>query len=50
MPTISSIRPVVSLQYRRVTDGQTDGDMTTAYTALAYRRAVKTQFSSLPLH
>ena len=37
MPKTSSIRPVVSTQYRLVTDGH----MTTAYTALAKRRAVK---------
>ena len=35
MPKTSSIRPVVSIQYRLVTDGQTDGHVTTAYTALA---------------
>jgi len=37
-PKPSSIRPVVSIQYRRVTI--TDGHTTTAYTALAWRRAV----------
>ena len=37
----SSIRPVVSIQRRLVTDGQTDGHMTTAYTATAWRRAAK---------
>ena len=33
---------VVLTQYWRVTDGGTDGHTTTAYTALALRRAVKT--------
>ena len=40
----------VLIQYRRVTDretdGRTDGHMTTAYTALAQRRAVKTNFET----
>jgi len=37
----SSIRPVVSMQYRLVTDRQTDTYTTTTNTALAQRRAVK---------
>jgi len=41
MSNISSIRPVVSVQYRLVTDIQTDGHTTTANAALAERRAVK---------
>jgi len=41
MPKTSSIRPVVSIQYRLVTDEHTDGHMTTAYIAPAKRRAVK---------
>jgi len=35
MPKTSSIRPVVSIKYRLVTDGQTDGHTMTANTALA---------------
>jgi len=38
----SSIRPIVSIQYRLVTDGQMN-HKTTAYTALARHRAVKTE-------
>ena len=41
MPRTSSVRPVVSIQYRLVTEGRTDRHMTTAYIALAWRRAVK---------
>jgi len=41
MPKTSSIRPVVSIQYRLVKDEHTDGHMTTAYIAPAKRRAVK---------
>ena len=37
----SSIRPVLSIKYRLVTDRQTDTCMTTTNTALAQRRAVK---------
>ena len=35
MPKLSSISPVLSIQYRFVTDGQTDGHTTTAYTRRA---------------
>jgi len=45
MPKISSIRPVVSIQYGLVTDRQTDRPKdryaTTAYAALTWRRAGK---------
>ena len=40
MQKSSSVRPVVSIQYRLLTDGQTDGHATTVYTALALRRAI----------
>jgi len=46
MPKTSSIRLVVSIQYRLVTDGRTDGHTTTSYTALAQHRAVKTRFQN----
>ena len=39
-PKISSIHPFVSIQYRLVTHGRTDGHKTTANTAPAQRRAV----------
>ena len=45
MPKISSIRPVVSIQYGLVTDRQTDRPKdrhaATAYAALTWRRAGK---------
>jgi len=40
-PKKSSIRPVVSVQYRLVTHGRTDGHTTTENTAPAQRRVVK---------
>ena len=49
-PTTSSIRPVVSMPYRLVTDRQMDGQTdpaTTACTALAYRRIVKALIAML---
>ena len=39
MPKSNSIRPVVLIQCRPMTDGRTDGHITTAYTALSQRRA-----------
>jgi len=42
VPKTSSIRPVVSIQYRLVTDRETDRHRTTACTALAQRRMVET--------
>jgi len=43
------LRAVVLTQYRRVTDGQTDG-IAVASTALAKRRAVKTTRNTLKYH
>ena len=45
VPKYSSIRTVMSVQYTRVTDRRrTDGQITTPYTALGQRRAVKAKF------
>jgi len=43
MPKTSSIRPVISIQYRRLTEGRRDGHTTTAYIAIvgSWRRAEK---------
>ena len=42
------LRLTVSVEHRLVTDRQTDRHKTTAYTALAWRRAVKTR--TKPVH
>jgi len=45
VPKYSSIRTVMSVQYTRVTDRRrTYGQITTPYTALGQRRAVKAKF------
>jgi len=43
MPKTSSIRPVISIQYRRLTEGRRDDHTTTAYIATVglWRRAEK---------
>jgi len=48
MPKTSLIRPVVSIQYWLITNGRTDGHMTTENTALAERRAVEKRVCHRP--